>query len=37
MVEDLPGFNKWYSAQADITDWSFEDELLKYCRADVEV
>ena len=36
-VEDLPDFNTWYSAQADITDWSFKYELIKYCRVDVEV
>ena len=36
-VEDLLDFNKWYSAQADITDWSFKHERIKYCRADVEV
>ena len=36
-VEDLPDFNTWYSAQADITYWSFKDELIKYRRADVEV
>ena len=35
-VEDLPDFNTWYSAQTDITYWSL-DELIKYCRADVEV
>ena len=36
-VEDLPDFNTWYSAQADITYWSFKSELIKYCRVDVEV
>jgi hypothetical protein len=36
-VEDLPDFNKWYLEHADITDWNFKDEMIKYCRADVEV
>ena len=36
-VADLPDFNKWYLEQADITGWSFKDEMIKYCRADVEV
>jgi hypothetical protein len=36
-VEDLPDFNKWYLEQADITDWHFKDEMINYCRANVEV
>ena len=36
-VEDLPDFDKWYSAQADILDWSFNYDMIKHCRADVEV
>ena len=36
-VEDLPDFNKWYSGQADIMYRSFKDEMIKYCRDDVEV
>ena len=36
-VEDLPDFNKWHPEQADITDWSLKDEMIKYCRDDVEV
>ena len=30
-------FKPWYDQQKDITDWSFKDELIKYCRADVEL
>ena len=36
-VEELPDFNKWYIEQANIKNWSFKDEMIKYCRADVEV
>ena len=36
-VEDVPDFNKWSSEQADILDWSFKYDMIKYCRADVEV
>jgi hypothetical protein len=30
-------FKPWYDKQAEITDWSFKDEMQKYCRADVEL
>ena len=30
-------FLPWYSQQKDITNWNFKDELVKYCRADVEL
>ena len=30
-------FKPWYEKQKDITNWSFKDELIKYCRADVEL
>ena len=30
-------FLPWYKEQAHVTDWNFKDELIKYCRADVEL
>ena len=30
-------FVAWYKTQKDITDWNFKEELIKYCRADVEL
>ena len=36
-VEDSPDFNKWYLEEADMTDWSFKDEMINYSRADVGV
>ena len=30
-------FKPWYEQQKDINNWSFKDELIKYCRADVEL
>jgi hypothetical protein len=31
------GFKPWYEQQQHITDWNFKNELIKYCRADVEL
>ena len=36
-VEDILVFNEWYNEQINIKNWSFKDEMIKYCRADVEV
>ena len=36
-VEEIDDLNKWYSAQTQITDLSFNYEMIEYCRADVEV
>ena len=36
-VEDLHELHKWCLEQSDITDWIFKNELIKHCRADVEV
>ena len=36
-VEDVSEFNKWYLEQANITDWSFKDDMINYSRSDVEV
>ena len=30
-------FHKWYKNQQDITNWSFKDEMKRYCEADVEL
>ena len=30
-------FKPWYDKQKEITDWSFKQEMTKYCRADVEL
>ena len=30
-------FKEWHDNQLAITDWNFKDELIKYCRADVEL
>ena len=30
-------FLPWCKEQANITDWNFKEELIKYCRADVEL
>ena len=30
-------FKPWYKQQKDITNWSFKAEMVKYCRADVEL
>ena len=30
-------FLPWYNQQKDVTDWSFKEEMVKYCRADVEL
>ena len=30
-------FKPWYNKQSEITDWSFKNEMEKYCRADVEL
>ena len=30
-------FKPWYEQQKEITDWNFKEELIKYCRADVEL
>jgi hypothetical protein len=30
-------FLPWYKEQANVTDWNFKEELIKYCRADVEL
>jgi hypothetical protein len=35
--ESYDKFVEWYSEQTNITDWNFQKELVKYCRADVEV
>ena len=29
--------HEWHQQQLLITDWNFEGELIKYCRADVEL
>ena len=34
---DYKDFNIWYKEQENITDWSFKNEMVKYCRADVEL
>ena len=28
-------FKPWYDQQSEITDWSFKNEMQKYCKADV--
>ena len=30
-------FKPWYDQQKHITDWNVKTELIKYCRADVEL
>jgi G:T-mismatch repair DNA endonuclease (very short patch repair protein) len=30
-------FLPWYNQQQDVTDWNFKEEMVKYCRADVEL
>ena len=35
--ESYDDFVAWHAEQAHITDWNFQEELIKYCRADVEV
>ena len=30
-------FLPWYKQQKDIINWSFKNEMVKYCRADVEL
>ena len=30
-------FLPWYKQQKDINNWSFKNEMVKYCRADVEL
>lgn len=32
---DLQAFNEWYATQTG--DWNFKEELIKYCRNDVEM
>ena len=37
MPEDYDDFKKWYDEQKGLTDWNFKDEMIRYCRADVEL
>ena len=30
-------FLPWYETQKNITDWNFKNEMVTYCRADVEL
>ena len=30
-------FLPWYNQQKDVKDWNFKHEMVKYCRADVEL
>ena len=37
MPEDYDDFKKWYDEQKGLTDWNFKEEMIRYCRADVEL
>ena len=37
MPKSVKYFNEWYEQQTSITDWNFKTELIRYCRADVEL
>jgi hypothetical protein len=30
-------FPIWYKQQKDVNNWNFKNEMVKYCRADVEL
>jgi hypothetical protein len=34
---EFSGFLPWYRQQKETTDWNFKEELIRYCRADVEL
>ena len=36
-VKKESGFLPWYKSQENRTDWNFREEMIKYCRADVEL
>ena len=36
-VEEAEEFIEWHNENKNITDWNFKKEMIKYCRADVEV
>ena len=35
--EEYEEFKPWYEEQKYVEDWSFKEELIKYCRSDVVV
>jgi hypothetical protein len=37
MPEDYDNFKVWYDEQKGLTDWNFKEEMIRYCRADVEL
>ncbi len=37
MPDNYKEFKTWHESQQNITDWSFKNEMVKYCRADVEL
>jgi hypothetical protein len=37
MPDDYDNFKKWYAEQKGLTDWNFKEEMLRYCRGDVEL
>ena len=37
MPDNYKEFHEWHKQQLHITDWNFKEELIKYCRADVEL
>ena len=36
-IKERKGFLPWYEQQQHITDWNFKNEMIRYCRADVEL
>ena len=36
-IKSKSGFKPWHESQQNITNWSFKSEMVKYCRADVEL
>ncbi len=37
MPKNVKDFDEWHQEQEQITDWDFKKELIRYCRADVEL
>ena len=35
--KDYKEFKQWYDQQSSVSDWNFQNELKRYCEADVEL